>query len=140
MILKIFLVIYPWCKAFLKLIEFTYLLRYTFGASEYHSILFQFMKLKLKRIDVSDTQNYLERIASDAEIRNNALLNNPNAWNYLLFGLRNLKSSGLELLKNALPACLFIYQFFEWWYESDAYKNSLSVPIPPPPEPIPVYF
>jgi hypothetical protein len=48
-------------------------------------------------------------------------------------------AGSLEFLKTALPTSLLAYQFFDWWYSSDVYKQSTVLPIPSPPEALPVH-
>ena len=46
----------------------------------------------------------------------------------------------LEFLKTALPVAVFGYQFWDWWSQTDYYKQSKLKPIPPPPSQILVSF
>lgn len=71
------------------------------------------------------------RAANLALISLATLQNNPSKF---LAAVLSTAASSISYLKDALPACMFLYKFGDWWFDSDAYKESKMKPIPPPPE------
>ncbi|ODN03666.1 Peroxisome assembly protein 12 [Orchesella cincta] len=121
-----FLAIYPYFKAMLRAVNLYYLLSFTFGYSDHHSLTFRLLQMRLGYMS-QDRSKFME--AKNAELWMTSHWKNPRMVPQLV--LRGLGESVLY----AVEMGTFFIQFLEWWYNDDrrARVTIASVPVPPAP-------
>lgn len=119
-----------------------------YGSSRYPTPLLHFTGQEYTRLSLEDYVCLCPSLTSQKHDQGqqarlykrwtDTLRKDPTALNYLLFYSRRGLSGALELLKILLPVSVMGYQFYEWFLNSDLYKQSLTFPVPPPPDALPV--
>ncbi|RKP38952.1 Pex12 amino terminal region-domain-containing protein [Dimargaris cristalligena] len=121
---RLFVMIYPYVHAVFHLLPLGYNLAYLLGKTRYYSPWLQYMGIEVQRMTMADYVRIMDIFQQPG-------LSTAQRLRLLASHISEIP---LDLLNVVLPMSVFFFRFLEWWYTSDFYKSSLSIPVPLPPK------
>ncbi|KAL5032179.1 hypothetical protein BDV3_000769 [Batrachochytrium dendrobatidis] len=136
---KVFKTGYPYTNAAYSAIILGFQIAYMYGKTPYYSPWLYLCGLKLKRLSVSDYQEY-DRKARQTRGQALDVISNSRGMQFVARVLQFVAGELVGVIQYAIPMGILLFKFLEWWYASDHHKSANMLPIPPPPDPIPPHI